>query len=118
MKRLETSRKFLKHLFVGQVASCTVPPSGIELSLFQDREVAGRWEELAEVRHQQLLMEEAQMLQMQQRLEQGVDAFAEQHSSYAQCLQHFAQEGMQSGCVFCGITMTSKHVQDTIIALN
>ena len=32
----------------------------------QDREVAKRWEELAEFRHQQLLLEEAQMLQMQE----------------------------------------------------
>eukprot|EP00435_Cladocopium_sp_Y103_P043883 s1596_g12.t1 len=65
--------------------------------MMEDREVAKRWEELAEFRHQQLLLEEAQMLQLQEiddqeRLEQGVDAFAEQHSSYAQCLQHFAQD--------------------------
>ena len=32
----------------------------------QDREVAKRWEELAEFRHQQLLLEEAQMLQLQE----------------------------------------------------
>lgn len=64
--------------------------------MMEDREVAKRWEELAEFRHQQLLLEEAQMLQLQERLEQGVDAFAEQHSSYAQCLQHFAQERLKS----------------------
>eukprot|EP00438_Fugacium_kawagutii_P034274 Skav205203 [mRNA] locus=scaffold376:109788:111686:+ [translate_table: standard] len=62
----------------------------------EDREVAKQWEEMAELRHRQVLLEEAQMLQLQQRLEQGVDAFAEQHSSYAQCLQHFAQERLKT----------------------
>ena len=33
---------------------------------------------------------------IQERLEEGVDAFAEQHSSYAQCLQHFAQERLRN----------------------
>lgn len=35
-------------------------------------------------------------LVVQERLEEGVDAFAEQHSSYAQCLQHFAQERLRN----------------------
>lgn len=64
--------------------------------MLEDREVAQRWEDLAEFRHQQLLLEEAQMLQLQERMEEGVDAFAEQHSSYAQCLQHFAQERLRN----------------------
>ena len=42
----------------------------------EDREVAQRWEDLAEFRHQQLLLEEAQMLQLQaflgKRLGRGV----------------------------------------------
>ena len=33
---------------------------------------------------------------VQERMEEGVDAFAEQHSSYAQCLQHFAQERLRN----------------------
>lgn len=45
----------------------------------------------------------------EERLEQGVDAFAEQHSSYAQCLQHFAQDfgGMK--------TWPIQRIQSTIV---
>lgn len=49
----------------------------------------------------------------EERLEQGVDAFAEQHSSYAQCLQHFAQDfgGMKTRPIQSTIVPCAKSIQ-------